>query len=401
MIENQILIEQNINDYVKKYSERILKDPSFYKIDEGYKYKAVATFRKYFNLDAKDLGKMIEAALADAKNLVQSGQYFPKRMLLVYISQNEQYVREQLRLLLYGKETERYRIDHFIQEMESKFQKGKVQTYFDCRFLSFFLASLFPEKYFYVKSKHYSKFCKMVGYDLNLHGSQGEKFETMQEVALIVKGVLAENKDFLEVHKKITEEFDYKDSSLSWGTFDFIFNIAGHIGPIIEPEVRQKIDWQTKISKVKHEGLEDLLASDEIQDEVAGQPKTEILAEAEKYKPGGKDGYSLKEGTFKVRRDNAKQKERIRIIEDYACQVCGFNFEYLNSKGKKRKYVEVDHIIEKSGGGTEEAHNLWALCPNCHMKKTLGVIVIDLKNHKVSEDGKFIKIRDNHLRWEK
>ncbi len=401
MRENLMLVEQNINEYVKKYSEHILKDPSFYESDEGYKYKAVATFRENFNLDAKDFGKMIEAALADAHNLVQSGQYYPKKMLLVYISQDAQYIRKQLRRLLYGKESTGYRIDRFIQEVNGKFQRGGKQSYFDYRFLSFFLAGLFPEKYFYSKSRQYTKFCEMMGYNLDLNGSQGEKFEIIQEVAGVVRGILAQNADFLKVHKLVTSKFDYKDSALSWGTFDFIFNIAGHIGREIEPQVKQKIAWQTKVSSVKQEVLEDLLASDDVLEEVASKSKVEILGEAEKYKPGDKDGYSLKEGAFKVRHDNAKQKERIKKLEDYTCQVCGFSFEYWDSKGKKRQYVEVDHIVEKSAGGTEEAHNLWTLCPNCHMKKTLGVIMIDPKEHKVSEKGKPISIRDNHLHWSK
>ena len=71
--------------------------------------------------------------------------------------------------------------------------------------------------------------------------------------------------------------------------------------------------------------------------------------------------------------------------------------EWTNSKGKQVYRIDIDHIIEKSDGGGEELSNLWALCPNCHVKKTLGVIKVDLKNKKVTDNGEEIDILDNHL----
>lgn len=59
----------------------------------------------------------------------------------------------------------------------------------------------------------------------------------------------------------------------------------------------------------------------------------------------------------------------------------------------------MDHIIEKSKGGGESFDNLWVLCPNCHAKKTRGVITIDPIKKMVKEKGKVITIQDNHLDW--
>ena len=58
-MENQFAVENNINDYVKYYSKRILGDPKFYELDEAYKYKAVATFQKYYDIEASDLPLML------------------------------------------------------------------------------------------------------------------------------------------------------------------------------------------------------------------------------------------------------------------------------------------------------------------------------------------------------
>lgn len=66
------------------------------------------------------------------------------------------------------------------------------------------------------------------------------------------------------------------------------------------------------------------------------------------------------------------------------------------------KRIDVDQIIEKSDGGGEEVSNPWVLCPNCCVKKTLGVITIDPKKQLIQENGQVLKLdHDSHLGWEK
>ncbi len=401
-MKNQFIIENNINEYVKYYSKRILKDPEFYKKDEAYKYLAVAIFQKEFDLDSKNLSTILEKAFSKAGNLVQSGQYFPKKMLIKFSQQNTVFIRESLRKFLDNSVPVENRINNFIEEIKNKFPLKDKQNYIDVRFLSFLLAAHDPNKYFYVKSSEYKEFAQMVGYDLNLKGTQGEKYQAMAELAEITKNILKNNKEFNQVHKLIVESFDYKDTSMSWGTFDFIFDVARREGKGEQfIKVKEKIKEQSKVVNAKKDSSEEFLLEEEVVDEVKEKSKDEILQEAREFKPKDNVGYKQKTGEFKVRIDNAKQKTRVKILENYICQVCGFTFEFQNSEGKKRKYAEADHIIEKSNGGTEEINNLWVLCPNCHMKKTLNVIKIDPIKKIVTEDGKIIKISDNHLGWNK
>ena len=120
-----------------------------------------------------------------------------------------------------------------------------------------------------------------------------------------------------------------------------------------------------------------------------------IYEEAKNFKDAS-TSYTFKDNV-KRRIESQKQKERIAILENHTCQICGFRQPYINSNGKKRYIIEVDHIIEKSKGGGECIENLLVLCPNCHAKKTYGIITID-SNFRVYENGKEIKIRDNHLK---
>lgn len=56
-------------------------------------------------------------------------------------------------------------------------------------------------------------------------------------------------------------------------------------------------------------------------------------------------------------------RERILERDLYTCQN--------NQCAKVTDYLEVDHIISLSQGGTDDESNLMSLCPDCHLKKTL------------------------------
>lgn len=127
--------------------------------------------------------------------------------------------------------------------------------------------------------------------------------------------------------------------------------------------------------------------------------KEQLLKEASAYVQT-QEAYKLSFSPKKVRIDNKRQKERVAELENYSCQLCGWQCEWTNSQGKKSYRIDIDHIIEKSDGGTEELNNLWALCPNCHAKKTIGVIKIDLKRKKAYENETPIELdHDSHLHW--
>ena len=54
-------------------------------------------------------------------------------------------------------------------------------------------------------------------------------------------------------------------------------------------------------------------------------------------------------------------KKNIAARQQWNCKLCSSLLEST---------YEIDHIIPKCKGGTNEENNLQALCPNCHRKKT-------------------------------
>jgi 5-methylcytosine-specific restriction endonuclease McrA len=388
-------IQYNINDFVEKYSDIILKNPKFYKIDEGYKYKTVKTFRKYFDLNASDLANNIEKALKDGNNLVQSGYYYPKKMIINYAKSSPEFI-SKLFINLFDEDINvAGRIDSFIKAVNDKFATKKKKSFVDYRFLSFFLAAKKPEKYFYTKSSDYRKFAKLIGYNLEIAGSQGERFQKLQKLASMTKDVLINNPRFLKLHQQIAENFEYKDPSLSWGTYDFIFNISREKWK--DENIRKKINFRNEINKYKKEELKEIEASEKYYETLENKSKDELIELAKKYSPPSKN-HKKRTVEQKQRIESQKQKEIVKKINNYECQICGFTIKYTNVEGKKRKYAHADHIIDKAKGGNERLNNLLVLCPNHHAMKTMGTITVDTKKKELKLSNKKIDFNPSHLK---
>ena len=54
-------------------------------------------------------------------------------------------------------------------------------------------------------------------------------------------------------------------------------------------------------------------------------------------------------------------KKTIAARQQWKCQTCSSMLEAT---------YEIDHVLAKCKGGTNEENNLQALCPNCHRQKT-------------------------------
>ena len=59
-----------------------------------------------------------------------------------------------------------------------------------------------------------------------------------------------------------------------------------------------------------------------------------------------------------------KRRKRILLRDRHLCQPCLRNDIMTQAK-------EVDHIVNKASGGTDDDENLEAICTPCHKKKTI------------------------------
>lgn len=158
-----------------------------------------------------------------------------------------------------------------------------------------------------------------------------------------------------------------------------------------------KNDYYSIISEVYNDTF--IYESDLIDEEIEDNLNMELLLKEAKNFNTSKITHKYVTKPHKIRIENRIQKKRIADIEQHQCQLCGWKLEYMKN-GKRRYIIEIDHIIEKRNGGGEEIYNLWALCPNCHAKKTADIITINIENNKIYDNGVEIKLKsDNHLDW--
>jgi 5-methylcytosine-specific restriction endonuclease McrA len=396
--KSDLFIETEIDILVKHYVDHIRKDKTFYIKDEGYKYGAVATFQEHFDLSAKNFVGMLEASFARAGNLVASGQYFPKRMLLRYATKDPRFVRAALKDLLDHSQNVGRRIDTFITTMNEHFKQAGFQSYFDYRFVSFILAARYPERYIYTKFKETTKLAEWLGCPTEQRGTSGERYLAYWEFSELLREALKQSPEFRAIHREIVAPYAYKDPSLSWGVVDFVFNCVRRLdqfkGFIDSAGTRRS--YRVLVT----EQYQDAVISDEYYDAIDQMSREQLLKEAAAYEAKG-EGYKTVEKTVKLRIDSAIQKLRVKKLEEFTCQVCVTVIEYKTAEGVVRRFAHADHIRDKAKGGNEELGNLWVLCPNCHALKTYGVIVVDPDAKKVYRNGKEITIRDNHLGWAK
>jgi 5-methylcytosine-specific restriction endonuclease McrA len=140
--------------------------------------------------------------------------------------------------------------------------------------------------------------------------------------------------------------------------------------------------------------LEEDIIGDVEEERLSLMSKEELLQMAKRWVASGP---SHTHGWQRTRREDARQKKIVARIEDHTCQVCEFHCKYKNKRGRRLYIIHIDHIVEKAAGGDESLSNLWALCPNCHAKKTAGLLTVDLKGQQVLLNGESITIRDHHL----
>lgn len=154
-------------------------------------------------------------------------------------------------------------------------------------------------------------------------------------------------------------------------------------------------DFYTSTSSQSTEEIEERL-SETLDEKISLLTDGEIIRQAAMFLHDG-DGYKESYGKKRVRKENQKQKRLVAKLYNYTCQVCNFYSEYKRVGDKKGYIIEIDHIVEKSEGGSETLNNLWVLCPNCHKEKTRGIIKICFEKKNVQKNGEDIKIKDKHL----
>ncbi len=205
---------QNIfSQFIEKYIDILEEngDPN-----EAYKYLAINTFQKNWDLEAKDFYQMFRTSFNKVSNLLfQNSRGFIEKSIQIFPEETRSMFRN-----LYNESLEvSQRIKNFQAESEKLLPKVRqalnrtnIEHQQDERTISVYLAFRFPDKYTLYKADYYNNFCKK----LNIKSKKpGERFLHLQELAdQIVENGLLDNEDLINTYRKFYSKPDWEDKYL-------------------------------------------------------------------------------------------------------------------------------------------------------------------------------------------
>lgn len=217
---------KKVRKIVKEYKRHFNKIHK----EEIYKWQAVKCFQDNWEIKTFDFLKMLEKSLAKANNLLDSGRYFPKRMLLLY-TKKEPEVIKQLFINLYNEDEDIIeRITAFKNGIKNIHKKyfSKKNDYQDDRAILVYLCLRYPDKYYFYKFKIFKKFVQLVDYPDKPKGGKIQNILKYLSLCEIVKDEILKDNELLKLHKNRISEQEYFDTSYNILTQDVIYSAVQH-----------------------------------------------------------------------------------------------------------------------------------------------------------------------------
>jgi len=194
--------------------------------DEIYKWEAVAKFRSHFNTSENDFKEMLLGSLSGTRNLMDSGSYFPKRMLTEYLNRDPEFVRQMFDNLYNESKDLRERVQEFWQssrDLQEKYTPG-YHHFQDGRAIIVYLCMRYPEKYFLYKFQMFKKFCKLIQYPYQPNiRLRLDNILLYQNLCLQLLPEIKKDDELIMLHQKRIQSNHYPDTDYHILTQDVIY----------------------------------------------------------------------------------------------------------------------------------------------------------------------------------
>lgn len=229
---NIMISDQKIKSWVDMYLKHVEEISAAVHVsdEEGYKFKAVETFQKNFDLNAGDLPKMLDKAIVN-NNLVAGSWYFPRKMLLIFATDYEKETRAALSLLLDESKPVKDRIDDtrktFEQLMDDRNKKtGQTShSFIGIRFLSLLLGYRYPNVHNALKPREWKVYCGYIddAFGIPQHTLDGSQYEIFAPYVEAMRKYIQTIPMINDLRTRLTEGLDFHDDEYHWMTQDVIY----------------------------------------------------------------------------------------------------------------------------------------------------------------------------------
>jgi len=391
---------------VKEIIESYKKHFNAINKEEIYKWRAVKHFQANWKLDSDNFAEMLENSLAHANNLLASGQYFPKRMIVQYARMDSEAVRQLFAELYNENFDESKNIEDRWTDFHSKTESlnrrffvngADKKSYQDHRAFMVYLALRFPEKYFLFKYRMFKEFVEKVNFPYKPIMGRIENLSVYSNLCEMLRDEIVKDEELLELHKQRLNEDHYFETSYNILTQDIIYSTVTHFDRVKNLETEKsaserlikvnkplipKPDKSTHNSKVTKI---DYSERQRINKRLGNFGEQLVFRyEQEKLKKYG----STKEPEYVALTDDGKgfdilsydeRDEEINIEVKTTTQSCGTAFfitagelkRSIEVKGKYRLYRVYDYSEENDTGKFRERKgSLESLCTEPILYKT-------------------------------
>lgn len=349
-------------EIIKNYISAYKREFNSINRDEIYKWKAIKHFQDHFDLEAPDLASNIEFSLDQAKNLLASGQYWPKRMLRKNAEIAPERVREMLRILFDEDFDLIQRIESFRTDFKALNREnfGDDNDYQDHRAVLVYLVLMYPERYFLYKFGMFKEFAARVQYPYQPKSGKIENLGHYLSLCELVKEQIEKDQELLAMHAKRLDETCYRDINNHVLTQDFIYAVARHL------------DRQETFSK-----SESLISGATVSEFESSDFNLKTIAP-----------------NFKGARINFIQNEiENKLTGDLGeLWVVQYEKEFLTKNGKANLAKKVKHVSKDEGDGL--GYDILSYTLDGKEK------YIEVKTTKASFDKTFY-VTNNELEWSK
>lgn len=199
--------------------------------EEIYKWRAVKCFQDNWNIDAPDFLTMLDKSFASTKNLLDSGKYFPKRMLHEYVTREPETVR-QLFKELYNENTDLIeRIEIFRENIVLLHERhlNIKNNYQDHRAILVYLCLYYPDIYYLFKFSMFKDFIILIDYPFKPKRNDVQNILEYLTLCEIIRAEIIKDTELLELHKTRINKNEFSDSSYHILTQDIIYAAVKHI----------------------------------------------------------------------------------------------------------------------------------------------------------------------------
>lgn len=229
---------------------------------EIYKWEAVKMFQDNWDLEAPDITTMIANSFSKTGNLMDSGQYFPRRMLTAYAKQRPNDLKPIFENL-YNEDIDLTgRIETFQNEIRSLHDKildKDKSTYQDQRAVMVYLCLRYPDRYFLYKFEMFKEFIDKIDYDYEPKGGKSENIIQYLNLCNLIREEIIKDNELIKLHQGRLRENHFYDSSLNILTQDIIYAAVKHLSFTIDGDNDAQINIELISDSFTSDPLEAIL----------------------------------------------------------------------------------------------------------------------------------------------